>query len=208
MTYSVPYSFVPGTKAKADEVNANFIDILSKIEETNERIDLANENQKTFNQEVVEKFEKEIDKINATKADLSLSNIDSSGKTLFNNKANAADIDGAWTNKSSTVYSGTIASNTTKKVSLSSYLPNDGKKYEILLSGTVQTSNYCYLCINSDLITVTTANCLRCQGGVQYDSCWVIIPVGTRRYINLITNSSTAGTNSFVFRVVGYRKVR
>ncbi len=38
MTYGVPYSFVPGTKAKADEVNANFIDVLEKIENSNTRI--------------------------------------------------------------------------------------------------------------------------------------------------------------------------
>ena len=42
MTYGVPYSFVPGTKAKADEVNANFIDVLDKIKTTNERIDETN----------------------------------------------------------------------------------------------------------------------------------------------------------------------
>ena len=33
MTFGVPYSFVPGTKAKADEVNANFIDVLTKIDD-------------------------------------------------------------------------------------------------------------------------------------------------------------------------------
>ena len=35
MTISVPYSFVPGTKAKAQEVNANFTAITGQIEETN-----------------------------------------------------------------------------------------------------------------------------------------------------------------------------
>lgn len=38
MTYGVPYSFVPGTKAKANEVNANFIDVLEKIDASNSRI--------------------------------------------------------------------------------------------------------------------------------------------------------------------------
>jgi hypothetical protein len=38
MTYGVPYSFVPGTKAKANEVNANFIDVLGKIDDSNSRI--------------------------------------------------------------------------------------------------------------------------------------------------------------------------
>ena len=35
MTSGIPYSFVPGTKAKADEVNANFLAVLNKIEEIN-----------------------------------------------------------------------------------------------------------------------------------------------------------------------------
>lgn len=38
MTYGVPYSFVPGTKARADEMNANFIDVLDKIGSSNSRI--------------------------------------------------------------------------------------------------------------------------------------------------------------------------
>lgn len=38
MTYGVPYAFVPGTKAKADEVNANFIDVLEKIQTSNTKI--------------------------------------------------------------------------------------------------------------------------------------------------------------------------
>ena len=44
MTYGVPYSFVPGTKAKASEVNANFIDVLEKIEDSNSRITQLEEN--------------------------------------------------------------------------------------------------------------------------------------------------------------------
>ncbi len=44
MTYGVPYSFVPGTKAKANEVNANFIDVLGKIEDSNSRITQLEDN--------------------------------------------------------------------------------------------------------------------------------------------------------------------
>ena len=56
MTYGVPYSFVPGTKAKADEVNANFIDVLSKIEDTNTRIDDSNSTITSGLEEVNEKI--------------------------------------------------------------------------------------------------------------------------------------------------------
>ena len=38
MTYGVPYSFVPGTKARADEVNANFIDVLNKIDNVDSKV--------------------------------------------------------------------------------------------------------------------------------------------------------------------------
>ena len=38
MTFGVPYSFVPGTKAKADEVNANFIDVLNKIDTVDSKV--------------------------------------------------------------------------------------------------------------------------------------------------------------------------
>lgn len=204
MTYSVPYSFVPGTKAKADEVNANFIDLLNKIEETNGRIDQANESLSNSNQEIAEKIEE----INASKVDLSLSNIDSTAKALFNNKANAADIDGAWTYKLATVLDGTQGASSTKKVSLSSYLPNDGKRYEVLMSLTCQTTNYCYMSMNSDIITATNIPCLRCKGNPQYDSGFAIIPVGKGRYVNFITNSTCAGTNTFWNQALGYRKVR
>lgn len=92
MTYGVPYSFVPGTKAKADEVNANFIDILNKIEDTNSRIDDANTKSSQELKETKEELNAEI----GQKADLNFSNIGTNAKAMFSAKANNTDIDGKW----------------------------------------------------------------------------------------------------------------
>jgi hypothetical protein len=137
MTYSVPYSFVPGTKARADEVNANFIDVLDKIENTNSRIEDANEQSSAIKTELSE----QIDKLDSTlmssieeKADVSLSNLDSTGKSLFSAKADASLLDGTWVSKASTVFSSLSFTLDEKKTySASSFLPNDSNLYACLL---------------------------------------------------------------------------
>ena len=64
---------MPGAKAKAEEVNANFASILSKIEETNTKIDDP-------------KFEI------GSKTNLDLSNINDDGKALFDAKADKTEL--------------------------------------------------------------------------------------------------------------------
>ena len=57
MTSGILYSFVPGTKAKADEVNANFLAVLNKIEETNSaklNVDLSNIDETSKNRSYVQ----------------------------------------------------------------------------------------------------------------------------------------------------------
>ena len=66
MTYGVPYSFVPGTKAKADEVNANFIDVLDKIKTTNERIDETNSTTQSNKTTLEEKINTDVSNLNST----------------------------------------------------------------------------------------------------------------------------------------------
>ena len=66
MTYGVPYSFVPGTKAKADEVNANFIDLLDKIKTTNERIDETNSTTQSNKTTLEEKINTDVSNLNST----------------------------------------------------------------------------------------------------------------------------------------------
>ena len=42
MSYSVPYTFIPGTKARAQEVNANFASITDSIDELDTSLIQAN----------------------------------------------------------------------------------------------------------------------------------------------------------------------
>lgn len=205
MTYSVPYSFVPGTKAKADEVNANFIDILNKIEETNERIDLANESLNSVSQEIVENFEEKFEEINATKADLSLSNIDSDGKTLFNNKANVSDIDGAWTSKYSELGINLTLNGTGEiTLSLANYLPNDDKIYEVIFSASISKSGWKRIYMGTDLIKTKIPICASTN---TESSSAIILPVGKSRNVRVQRNTNYSGTMESLL-AAGYRKVR
>lgn len=56
----IPYSFTPGTKAKAQEVNANFIALATQIEENKEY--------------TTDKIQETLDSVNTDKADKNLSN--------------------------------------------------------------------------------------------------------------------------------------
>ena len=56
----IPYSFTPGTKAKAQEVNANFIALATQIEENKEY--------------VTEKIQETVESVNSDKADKNLAN--------------------------------------------------------------------------------------------------------------------------------------
>ena len=47
MTFNIPYSFVPGTKAKANEVNANFIAVIDELDKINTNIDTLNSSVET-----------------------------------------------------------------------------------------------------------------------------------------------------------------
>ncbi|MDE6138822.1 MAG: hypothetical protein K2F57_05065, partial [Candidatus Gastranaerophilales bacterium] len=144
MTYGVPYSFVPGTKARADEVNANFIEVLNKIEETNSRIDDVNTQTNLNKEEIKKKLEEGLEQ----KAGLDLANLDSAGKAILNNKANATDLDGKWTSKSLTLVSGGYlgpVAGATVSFSLSSYLPADNNIYDVIFRTDIEGySKGCY----------------------------------------------------------------
>jgi hypothetical protein len=203
MTFGVPYSFVPGTKAKADEVNANFIDVLTKIENTNLRIDETNSNVDSKNLEVDAKFEQVGSSLNL-RANLDFSNISSVAQAKFDAKANVSDIDGSWVSKSATLMSTTTLSNTdTKVLSLSSYLPNDGNVYEVLMYVTG-------VCSSTGAFNFTTnyggVQAIRCKNNEC--SCVCILPVNTSRELKIIPSGATAGTTKAEVFLRAYRKVR
>ncbi|MCM1339696.1 MAG: hypothetical protein NC191_08500 [Muribaculaceae bacterium] len=204
MTYGVPYSFVPGTKARADEVNANFIDVLDKIDETNTKIDDAN----AKNSEDLGNLETSInDKITTVQtsvtkcANTSLSNLDSTGKAVLSAKADSSLLDGTWVNKAASLASNVYFNgNDIKTYSLSSYLPTGSNIYEVLVCAT--GSGNCSMWITTDLITTKSVICK--NNG--YSGGCTIIPVGKSKQIKVqITNNAA---NMDFLAVRAYRKVR
>lgn len=208
MTYGVPYSFVPGTKAKADEVNANFIDVLNKIEDTNLRIDTTNETITTKNSELTSTINTKVTEVKQlanSRANLDLSNLSSTGKNVLNAKANAADIDGKWTYKyivliSNVSFNGTSA----LSYSLSNYLPKDNNVYEVLINANISESGWKRLYISSDLeksyVPICASNKFAASGSM-------LMPIGTGRKINISRSTSYGGVIDQLY-ISAYRKVR
>ena len=201
MTFGVPYSFVPGTKAKADEVNANFIDVLSKIEDTNLRIDETISNANSKNQENSAKFE-EVEAKFEECADLALSNLSSAGMAVLDKKANASDIDGKWVLKASVFLNMVTLSNSeTTVVSLSSYLPNDGNIYEVMFSmeGSCGTAQFRF---DTGYGSVYALYAKSIFGGAFN------MVVSPARTLNIYRTGLCSGTNKMYLRATAYRKVR
>ncbi len=206
MTYGVPYSFVPGTKAKADEVNANFIDVLDKIQTTNERIDETNTTIQTNETSTTSKLDQ--------KANLDLSNLSSTGKSLFDKKANVTDLDDKWVRKHTSLASGkAIGMGVTHNYSLSSYLPSSGI-YEVIVALNAQTASvagaFVYLQITSDFIKdkVPVLKAITRQANTAHAAGMQTIIVGTSRSISVYNASNTSNEASYGIDVYAYRKVR
>lgn len=202
MTFGVPYSFVPGTKAKADEVNANFIDVLTKIENTNLRIDETNSNADSKNTEFATQFE-EVESTLAKRANLDLSNLSTTGKAVLSAKANAADIDGKWVAKTLVLASNVkLANSGTITYSLSGYLPTDSNIYEVVLS--------CAGYFDKGQYNFNTGYGLM-QGpymvGKQVFGIFTL-PVSTARNLILTPTTICSGDNQLSLRLSAYRKVR
>lgn len=203
MTYGVPYAFVPGTKAKADEVNANFNDVISKIQDTNNLV-TGNYNS--------------LDSRCNTLSDTctTLTNGLASANSAIATKANNSDIDGVWVNKYLNILNGTTwaVGTTTKTYSLSSYLPNDNNIYEVLVEAdgstgstsgsSISCSVYSSYVSHYNLIyrAVTRTNSLLTAG-----SC-CIIPIARDRNLGLKIVAGQAKTGATYLNVMAYRKVR
>lgn len=182
MTYGVPYSFVPGTKAKADEVNANFIDVLDKISATNEQ-----------------------------KLNRDFSNLNDEGREIFDSKAEIEDIDGHWTLKNQTFLSSeSISAGDYKTYSLSSYLPDDNNVYEVIMTGSVESKtasgNYANISIQSSLCSYQTI--AKFSGATKIDGNSVIIPIGTNREFYIYSTLTQNGNMTFGLKANAYRKAR
>lgn len=184
MTSGIPYSFVPGTKAKADEVNANFLAVLNKIEETN-----------------------------SAKLNVDLSNIDETGKSTLDSKANNSDIDGKWQFCHHSIVDGVSVNGTTALTyDLSAHLPQDENLYEILLSGRVVTTNtngaYIAALLKSSLMSNNVYLCnARSRASLNATGAGsVIIPLGKDKKLYVARTEEYSG--QLILTIDGYRKAR
>lgn len=210
MTYGVPYSFVPGTKAKADEVNANFIDVLSKIEDTNSRIDDSNSSIDSG----LEELSTKLDEVAEQKVDLDLSNISSEGKKLFDAKANTSALDGAWTIKQVTIADEkAISKSTTQSFSLSSYLPDKTNKYEILVSLAATSDNGSHSCFflyfKTDYLSTNMPICRASRAdGYAFAAGIATLLTSTGRKIYVYNTSNANDTSNYSLKLHAYRRVK
>lgn len=137
-------------------------------------------------------------------ADTDLSNLSASGKTV---------IDGDWVYSYTQLQSGVSPkASTPLPISLSSYLPNDNYKYEVIIgcaltSGTsVSALNNCI--ISSDIITEGIRVCqVVCQVANKTNSnaASITLPVGSGRSLSMARNNNWTGSTSIF--VYGYRRI-
>lgn len=138
------------------------------------------------------------------KADTSLSNLSATGKTV---------IDGQWVNSYLSIASGESGTSSySKDFSLSSYLPNDGKSYEVLLccggrTGTT-SGNSIQIWLGSDIMAVTlTAYGVTRTSNYFVTGGAVTLPVGTSRKITLALTSSGGTCSNVWVQAKGYRRI-
>lgn len=130
--------------------------------------------------------------------------------------AKEQDLDGNWTYKRMTLFQETqLPANYNKTFDLSSYLPNDGKTYEIILSYMGRTDDVIgsqfELGYTTDIIpyfTYAIRNVSRTANSVT--SCGNSIAlIGQARTITVLQGAAAAGTSgNCAFFIQAYRKVR
>ena len=134
------------------------------------------------------------------KADVDLTNLSSTSCTNF---------DGQWVNSQISLATlGNVVAGTYTS-SLSSYLPNDGKNYEVLVNTTLtgNSSELCSIVVTSDIIThnlaVSYSQVFADAGG--HGANTFVLPVGSSRTLSytIITSSPGGG----YIRLFGYRRI-
>lgn len=207
MTLSVPYSFVPGTKAKADEVNANFNAVLEKIEQTSDEINSNIDSQIS-----------ELKTANEGKLNLDLSNLDTAGKAVLDAKANKTDLDGSWVLVDKRLAENITMTPTYKKsFALTGILPADNGLYEVIVCATIRSGTTLHNAIgvyasSPKTDTVYLCRCVtRVANQNQIASGNGVIPVSTNHTVEIGATGETnanSQANSCTFKISAYRKVR
>ncbi len=138
-----------------------------------------------------------------TPAKTDLSNLSSNGKNV---------LDGQWVYSSSVVASTVNVSASDATYSLSSYLPNDGQKYEVLFNVAVTTpgtaGKYSLVVLSSS--EVTEINAIRTQTAANVSlasiaSC--IIPIGTNRNVIVEGQSGANAAGTYTLTAKAYRRI-
>jgi len=123
-------------------------------------------------------------------------------------------VDGQWVSKNTTLASNiTWQTNTAAKTySLSSYLPNDGKNYEVYLYAQCQTAatagKFVRVGLTSDICNycaVVTAR-TRTAAAVENDG-FAVIPVGTGRTLRQYSTDSANAQGTYWIYLLGYRRI-
>ena len=196
MTSSVPYSFVPGAKAEAEEVNANFIAVLDEIEKSNVKIE----------------------DLNTQKLNKDLSNIDAEGQKVLDTKADKTELDGKWIIKGEFIIrEATLSSSYDKSFDLSSMLPKDENVYEIIVSAIIRTGTHINNCLSLSLSSALCGSLYMCRAvtrvsgvnNIASGNC--VVPISKDRKIRLFVGDETNAAsyaNSCSVRISAYRKVR
>ena len=129
--------------------------------------------------------------------------------------ATTAFCDGNWVNKYFRIANEVeIAPGATKTYSLSSYLPNDGNKYEVLITGygktNPSTGSSMYLSLDSDFIT-SDVMVVHSYASANYKvhSAFSFTTISsTGRSITVMNGSNAVNNGVFDIRAIGYRRVR
>lgn len=122
---------------------------------------------------------------------------------------NTTCVDGQWTNNtaSNIVNGSNITWTSGHNYDLSSYLPDDGKKYEVIFTaswnGSTAGSNH-ELRASTDIIT-SAWNWLGRVSGQNAAGGTCILPVGSGRYVKLTTAAKAC--NAVYFSALGYRRL-
>lgn len=137
---------------------------------------------------------------------------------VYSTFPNTKCVDGQWVYKNTSLGSSvtwnTSSHKNAKDYSLSSYLPNDGQKYEVIVraQGTTTSTSGKFIAISiySDILTAPIYVC-RCKTRSSSSvicSGNIIIPVGTGRKITVAgVGSEASADGTYDIACMGYRRI-
>ena len=126
--------------------------------------------------------------------------------------AGGNNFDGQWVQTDTTLASySSLAATTSYNVNLSSYLPNDGEAYEILLRTSMNTSatngQYSEVYVNGAGQLLMTVRQNTRTASNHGDSCTVIVPISRGNRTLVIRNGSSNASGSVSIYGYGYRRL-